>query len=165
MNEEQAREARSEISKERVKRFDEIRATLAARHNFKKGDKVLNVHVDYEHGGTGKNTVTAEWLLLTSFGKRQGTGIKVINGKNHMTRIWRDHGILVASVAEVEEIAAKVGAIYAYESVLGSLHCALANYPNLRAEFRAKSDAEIARLEAITLESCSTQIVIQGDNQ
>lgn len=134
-------------------RLNELHAEALAdsqAHNFKKGDIVFRVSVSHPRYVNDNTQVTCRALTLTSIGKRQGTATRIEDGKNTLVRVYRNHDILLATRAEVQDYAKKVGPIATAEAHLGSAYCLLVNRPNLLPAYVAKCDAEVAaRLAAV----------------
>jgi hypothetical protein len=122
---------------------------------FKKGDRVL--YAVLGSSTSGQVIFYCKWVVLQSWGARQGTAIQTENGKNLRVRIYRDVNrtvngqpipVLFRSVEEVEALAKSVYQTVGQARIDGALNCEVSNFNNLRVQFRPAAEQRIAALRA-----------------
>lgn len=123
---------------------------MKTQPNLRKGDKALWVGVGARDG------VCSFWvrpIQITSWGKRQGTAIEVVNGKNITRRLYTgevcEYGFqsVFCTMEDVKLFIAECGLQIAVRSIEGSLNCEESNFNHLLPKYRPAAQARIDKLK------------------
>lgn len=118
--------------------------------NLRKGERVFLVSVNrLANDPKYVARVVAQELVLTSFGKLQGTGVTVADGRNLRVQLYRRYAVLLRTREEVERYARIAGLRGSLFDHAGDVRCTyswLVNARSIRPEVRAEGEAKLARM-------------------
>lgn len=124
-------------------------AGLMNNSNFRKGDIAYLVNYGTGSVGSGHVTFWARHVEITSMGKKQGTAILVGTDQKLFRRLYTNHAILRATVAEVEAYAAEVGPAVSAAKIRNEIKILESWMANTAARSRAQhGEKYVAEVEA-----------------
>lgn len=120
-----------------------------SNQEFKKGDFAYLVKMSGASHETGNVVVSANPLEIKSFGKTQGTAVRLDLGRNALERIYVGSAVLLRTKEEVIAWAAEHAPKFGETRRAGILRCEESNRNGtLLPRFWAAADARIAKLKS-----------------
>jgi hypothetical protein len=116
------------------------------RFNFRKGDKAILLKVGASRGVAYCNAYP---IQITSWGKKQGTAIRLDLGRNALERLSNSVWCFVfPDIESARRFGDDYAVAYAAHSLARELLCEESNLPNVHPQYRPEVRARIDALKA-----------------